>query len=233
MKKNTIYKNITIIFMIAALVLVILWRNGVIAKYDPAIITALLALITGFIDIFKKPTGQKLTGSGDNVGGNKINSPSHAGTGNIIGTMIHNHSYSKSEAEHGIQIKQPPITRKSSFDIKNYVDTKPENERNKFAEKYIGIKVEWDLLYDSISFPSENEAYIKTFPLKAYITDKKSKLQVFFNLNLNEFPEMRIAEKADRYLVTGTIIKYEYENNIFILELEKIEAKGKFSISVF
>ena len=239
MKKNTILVTIAIIFLFAALVLIILWRNGVVEKIDPAIILAIISLGSYIIDFFNKSNSQKHTGSGDNVGGDKMNSPSHAGTGDIISgdkteqkhtgtgnnisTNIINHNYPLSNIENSTVIKYPEISTLSAFEIMNTIEKSPLMQRKEIAKKYCGITVKWRIRLKRIISETENEVHL----MAGY--EEKSIPHVYFHVNTKEYPIIQVAKVGTVYNLTGKISNYESRGfDIKLENLEELPTFGKY-----
>lgn len=231
MKKYITFKNIATIFGIAFLVLLILWLTGAIAKVLPSLITGFISLISKIIDIFNKSNSQKHKGSGDNVGGDKINSPSHSGngdiisgdkteqkhtgTGNNIGTIITNHNYSLPDIENSIVKKYPTISSLTALEIMNKVEKSPLMQQEETANTYYGIRVKWRVrLFMNLS-QTENDVYLMT------VYEERNIPYVYFHVNTEQYPNIRVAEKGMVYNITGTII--QYKNHGFDINLEKLE----------
>ena len=240
MKKNTILVTIAIIFLFAALVLMILWRNGVIEKIDPAIITAIIGLGSYIIDFFNKTNRQKHTGSGDNVGGDKMNSPSHSGNGDIIGgdkkyqkhtgsghnigTMINNNNYQLPDLENSSVKKYPEISSLTALEIIKKIEESALMQQEETAKNYYGIRVKWRVRLQSIYTKTKNEVKVRS----SY-EDKELFPCVIFHVNTEKYPNIKVAEKGMVYNITGTIINYQagdFDLNIEILE--ELEDNGKY-----
>ena len=113
MQKYINLKNVSIVFGIIALVLIILWLTRIVTKIDTALISGVLSLVASIIDFLNKNNISNHSGTSYNIESNKKNIQSHAGAGDIIGgdkrdqkhtgsghnigTMINNNNYKLSD----------------------------------------------------------------------------------------------------------------------------------------
>jgi hypothetical protein len=99
------------------------------------------------------------------------------------------------------ELPNPVITDINPQNIKQKIENASLYQRNDIANNFVGLNVQWNLKLFTIHKRNNNKIYItmkpldNTFPLISFETD------------IEQYPIFKIAEKDNKFIVTGKIIK--------------------------
>lgn len=124
-------------------------------------------------------------------------------------------SFNKSERERLEKMRVADLTPDK---IKDRIDSVAVFNRNDIENSYKGVKVKWHVIFNGIVDK-------KMFGAKGTVmTQYSGALNHWVNVKLyfKDCPEIKIAQKGDRFWVTGIIKKVEY-TSVYIepIEIEK------------
>lgn len=115
--------------------------------------------------------------------------------------------------------KEKGNSRISNFDateIRDKIENSPPFQKKQIAKNYSGIRIKWDVSYQMSHDPEENNVRIMSLFEGHYPW-------VCFNVNLEEYPIFKTAEKDVIFTIIGKII--EYDGGTFEIEIEDIIEK--------
>ncbi len=218
-------KIILIIGSIFTLLLTVLWYFNIVSEPLVAIGTAILTAI-GYILIPDEKQGdkttinQKHTGQGDNVVGKKVVNNNRIEVTNSKNTTVQlannliNNNYTIAAQEKEREKGNTNISKFSAIEIRKAIDESPVFQREEVAKNYRGIRIKWKVTLYSIHPKSEN--------IVRLMTNSEGKYPwVNFELDLKEYPNLKVAKEGCGFIVTGLILNYR--NNGFDIELENLE----------
>lgn len=196
-------KNVILIIgALTTLVLAVLWYYNVVSEPIVSIGTGILTVL-GYILIPDKKKSkivvkQQHTGYGDNVLGNK--------------TITNNYTILEQEKES--EKGNSKISAFTAIEIKHAVDDSPVFQREEIASNYSGIRIKWRVRLNAIHSQSGSIVNLMTLYEGGYPW-------VYFDVDLNDHPTLKVAKQGKEFLVTGLISRYK--NNSFDIELENLE----------
>lgn len=224
-------KIILIIGSLITIILAILWYIQIISEPIVSIGTGILTLI-GYIIIpnqeqkSEPAIKQEHKGQGDNVVDNKttnyftgshIEIKENEHTTVQLANSVVNNNYTIVEQEKEREKGNNKISKFSANEIKDAVDNSPVFQKDEVAKNYQGIRIKWKVTLNSIHAESESRASLMTRFEGGYPW-------VHFEVNLNDYPYLKVAKEDKPLIITGVISNYR--SNSFYIDLENIEEEG-------
>lgn len=222
-------KNIILIIgALSTLVLAVLWYLKIVSEPIVSISSGILTLI-GYILIpndkqnIKPEIKQELVGKGDNIAGNKatnninynpIEIKENKNTTVQLANNVVNNNYTIVELEKKREKGNSKISKFSAIEIRDVINDSPVFQKEEIAKNYQGIRIKWKVALNSIHKDSGNIVSLMTKFEGGYPW-------VHFEVDLNDYPYLKIAKEGKILIITGLISKYE--SNSFYIDLEKME----------
>lgn len=221
-------KNILIVGALSTLILAILSYLEIVSEPIVSIGTGILTLISYLVIPSEKQISEPLMkqehiGQGDNIIGNKttnyvnnnlieINESEHA-TVQLANSVVNN-NYTIVKQEKIREKGNSKISKFSAIEIKNTIDDSPVFQKDEVAKNYQGIRIKWKVTLNSIHTESGSIVSLMT-------RFEDGCPWVNFEVDLNDYPYLKVANKGKTLIIIGLIAKYK--SNSFYIDLENME----------
>jgi len=115
------------------------------------------------------------------------------------------------------EIKNSTITNITPEKIYNHLDSVPLFQREATASHYVGMNIRCIVKLFSITNLSENKILVTTRD------DKYEYLYIDFEIDIDNYPILRIAQRNKRFEVSGKIINCgQYSNRLEVTDIKEV-----------